>query len=653
MSAAVLKHFGLSHPPFQIAPETRFFFSGGKRMAILQALVEALNNYRGVIQVIGVAGSGKTLTCRMMLERVPPERVLPVYLGDTSLLPHESLQVLARALNVTLPQADEASMMAVLRQAARELRAQGRDVVVMVDEAQAMPADTFAMLYRLSCVEGDWLFRWVMFGQPELDDILGLPDLSEVRRAIVYKFTLEPLTVEDVARYIAHRLTIAAAPAQDMFRPAVHDIFTPSAVIAIADISLGVPRRINLFAEKALHAAAQNQASQIRVEHVLGLAGSAQQRAAALPEIEADTEAAVETEVAVPVPPATASTVEAVNVLPSEPLTQEHEAAVDHFIASAPATAIAVPGYADEQEDSGRLSFLEAFGEASIDRSSLDASGTYSLAALRPRRARWPYVVLAGVVVLVIAGGLLPFNEWLFGSGSVRETAAPPPTVPQAAAPNAGTIVSASEVAPPPVATVVVPPADKEGNDQSARAYDPLEPPAAGPAAAPSQPAAPSVATVPATPKPVVPALSMPAVPPQKIEPAATAQSLTPRATGNKTIDARLAAGQQWLDAAPADGGSIQLFVLSADNHDGLKHFLARYTSPEAKVRGTLDRNKIYLYLASLKGQMRLGVLYGEYVSRQAAADAIKDLPEPLRKLKPYPRSVQGLREEIGKGSDR
>jgi len=644
MSAAVLKHFGLSHPPFQIAPETRFFFSGGKRMAILQALVEALNHYRGVIQVIGVAGSGKTLTCRMMLERVPPERVLPVYLGDTSLLPHESLQVLARALGVTLPEADEAAKMVALRQAARELRAQGRDVVVMVDEAQAMPADTFAMLYRLSYAEGDWLFRWVMFGQPELDDILGLPDLSEVRRAIVYKFTLEPLTVEDVARYIAHRLTIAAAPAQDMFRPAAQDIFTAPAVIAIADISLGVPRRINLFAEKALHAATQERANQISVDHVLGLPGSVSPPVPALPEPEANTEMETETAMStspVATPAVATATVQSITPTLAAPEPEpETETVVDHFLVSTPALETVAPEPVEVQEDSGRLSFLAAFGEASVDRNSLDASGTYSLTALRPKRVRWPYVVLAGVAVLIIAGGLLPLNDWLFGSAGVPATATA--VAPQTAASNAGVIVSASEVAPPPVATVVVAPGAK---DQNAGARDLPEPPAAG------------SSTVPSTSTPVAAAVdaAVPAAPSRKAPPEASttapspAPTSTPRSTGNKTIDARLAAGQQWLNAAPAAGGSIQLFVLSADNHDGLKHFLARYTSPEAKVRGTLDRNKIYLYLATLKGQMRLGVLYGEYASRQTAAEAIKNLPEPLRKLKPYPRSVQGLREEIEK----
>ncbi|TAK90203.1 MAG: hypothetical protein EPO06_09450 [Burkholderiaceae bacterium] len=635
MSAAVLsvlRHFGLTQPPFQIAPETRFFFSGGKRMAILQALVEALNNYRGVIQVTGVAGSGKTLTCRMMLERVPHERVLPIYLGDTSLLPQETLQVLARNLNVVLPEEDEAAALHVLRQAAVALRAQGRDVVILVDEAQAMPAETFALLHRLSHVEGDWLFRWVMFGQPELDDILGLPTLSEVRRAVVYKFNLEPLTVEDVARYIAHRLTIAAAPAQDMFLAAAQEIFTPPAVIAIADISLGVPRRINLFAEKALHAATQAGARQVQVEHVLGEAKSSvaqnPQRVEVTPERvmpEVVPEVAPLVIAASPADESLAQTAvvetQAVKIAEQEPTHTAHFAYVDTYAdtyvdkyADTPLEAKAeddIPSVlSDPLEDSGRLDFL-------------------SLAALQPKRPRWPYVVSIGAALL-LAAWLLPVADWLFGSQREPVTAAAvtPPSPPPSQ--NSGVIAAEPEHAPVAVAqtaevqATVIP----EAAVKSVQAAERLPAPAAGPAAERAAPAPPSAAPV---------------------ETTAPAQLPAPQLTGNKHIDARLLAGKHWLETATAVQGSIQLFVLSADNHDGLNRFLARYTSPHAKVRGTLDREQIYLYLAPLKGQMRLGVLYGTYESRQAAADAIGQLPEPLRKLKPYPRSVQGLRDEVGK----
>lgn len=609
MTAMVLKHFGLSHAPFQIAPETRFFFSGGKRMAILQALVEGLNQGRGIIEVTGVAGSGKTLMCRMMLERVPAERVLPVYLGDTSLLPNESLKVLARAMGVALPTGDQEAVLSALRQAALNLRQQGREVVVMVDEAQAMPVETFSVLHRLadtsnisntsdtSDTADGWLFKLVFLGQPELDDLLELPSLFEVQQSIVYKFKLEPLNAEDVARYIAHRMQIAGM-VQDLFRPSTHDVFTPAAVVALADISLGVPRRINLFAEKALHAAALENADQVTVDHVLGVGGSATSTTA---------------------------------VTSTEP------------VAFAPETADSVVHHHLELPDPPNASVVPAGVSIDFqDTALLSDTPQRSSRILQPSTLRksvpWIFGVLATSVCVML--GVI---GWRMQVGY---------------APQAATVAMVKPVASPTNAELSVPPIPPVARVEPMVAKVMLEeaPPAAGTQVkektkeeAPNQQSEKSITAV-ALASESLKEIAAETSSERTISSSATASHQRAKLTA-KIIEERLAAGKQWLENAPAEHGSLQLFVLAARGDDGLRRFLKQHTSPGGKIPGTLEREKIYLYLSTLKGKMRMSVLYGEFATRSAALEAIKGLPAEIRALKPYARSIQGLREEIVESS--
>lgn len=655
----VLQHFGLSHAPFQIAPETRFFFSGGKRMAILQALVEGLNQGRGIIEVTGVAGSGKTLMCRMMLERVPAERVLPVYLGDTSLLPNESLKVLAHAMNVVLPEGDQENALAILRQAALQLRQQGREVVVMVDEAQAMPVETFSVLHRLADTPAGWLFKLVFLGQPELDDLLSLPSLHAVQQNIVYKFKLEPLSVEDVARYIAHRMRIASwgsEPAsQDLLTPPAQDVFTPAAVIAIADVSLGVPRRINLFAEKALHIAAQQQAPQVTVNHVLGEAtANVQMTPAASSGTAPETSENHENSDA-----ANASVAHHLNFLAPEVQHNSNSAtvavsAVTETLAETSADAFAdtfTDKFADTLPNKVAHSLTDTVPASSILSDPPQHFSSLVPSARSNKRMYW----LSGVFLLVV-GAMLTVFLWrmqLFENGlaqvdkgahagSVVATG----TVPQApldvpAEPTAPAVVSVEE---PSVARVVVGEANSvaansvAGNSNEVTVKPVENGAVVTPVSAPS--------TTPAEP----PKVNNSAAPPVELEPkgsAKLAQSNAVLPAG--IIDLRLAAGKQWLETSPAGHGSIQLFVLASSGDEGLRRFLRQHTSPGGEMAGTLAREKIYLYLSTLKGQLRMSVLYGDFPSRTAALQAISTLPEEIRALKPYARSVQGLREEIMK----
>ena len=165
-----LEHFGLDRPPFKITPVTNFFFSGANRGEILDALIYAITESEGIIKVTGEVGSGKTMLCRMLLERLP-QQVESIYLANPSLSREEMLYAIADGLGLNL----EGQRVNVIMQALQNLLAQkaseGKRVVVLVDEAHAMPLDTLEelrLLYNLQ-VGDHKLLQLVLFGQPELN----------------------------------------------------------------------------------------------------------------------------------------------------------------------------------------------------------------------------------------------------------------------------------------------------------------------------------------------------------------------------------------------------------------------------------------------------------------------------------------------------
>jgi type II secretory pathway predicted ATPase ExeA len=244
-----LEHFGLREAPFGITPHTEFFFSGANRGATLEALIYAVTHDEGIVEVSGEVGSGKTMLCRMLLERLP-EDVATVYLAMPSLSPEDILRAVADELEIALaPDARPHEMMRALQERLLEIHAAGRRVVAMIDEAHAMPAETLEEIRLLSNLESSRhkLLHIVLFGQPELDERLAEKDLRQLKDRVTQRFALEPLPRGDVGAYLAFRLHAAGYNGPELF--------TPPAVRLIARESRGLSRRINVLADKCLLAA--------------------------------------------------------------------------------------------------------------------------------------------------------------------------------------------------------------------------------------------------------------------------------------------------------------------------------------------------------------------------------------------------------------
>lgn len=255
-------HFGLEEPPFKITPNTDFFFSGGNRGAVLDALLYAITNGEGIIKVVGEVGSGKTMLCRM-LQTILPEKIESIYLANPSVAPEEVLFAIAFELQLKVPKtADRLSVMQLLQAHLLKRHAEGRQVVIFVEEAQGMPLATLEEIRLLSNLETkqDKLLQIVLFGQPELDANLSETNIRQLRERITHSFHLDPLGTKDIGEYLISRLRAAGYHGPHLF--------TEAAIKRLSCSAEGLVRRVNILADKSLLAAYAENAYQVTPNHV-------------------------------------------------------------------------------------------------------------------------------------------------------------------------------------------------------------------------------------------------------------------------------------------------------------------------------------------------------------------------------------------------
>jgi MSHA biogenesis protein MshM len=255
-------HFGLSQAPFKITPNTEFFFTGGNRGPILEALIYAITHGEGIIKVTGEVGSGKTMLCHMLPTRLPPH-VDTVYIANPSVSPEEILHSIAFELQIAVARGTpRIEVMQAVHDVLLKRHAEGRRVVAFVEESQSMPLATLEEVRLLSNLEtkSDKLLQIVLFGQSELDETLRQPQLRPLRERITHSFRLEPLAMGEIREYLMFRMRTAGYRGPDLFSDLV--------VKQVARASLGLTRRVNLIADKALLAAFSENTHTVRPKHV-------------------------------------------------------------------------------------------------------------------------------------------------------------------------------------------------------------------------------------------------------------------------------------------------------------------------------------------------------------------------------------------------
>ncbi|HDX8370871.1 TPA: MSHA fimbrial biogenesis protein MshM [Aeromonas dhakensis] len=254
-----LNHFGLQEAPFGLTPNTGFYYGLPPHEEALQVLNWALAQGEGFIKVTGEVGTGKTLLCRKLLSELGSEErpVRLAWLPNPHLSPAELRIALALELGLPVRDQSELDLTDRIHRHLISLHRQGSRVVVLIDEAQALPDETLEAIRLFGNLETESskLLQIVLFGQPELDSRLAKPHLRQLRQRIGFSYCLRPLRFDETRAYLEHRLHISG------YRGA--PLFGGSALRQLWRASRGIPRLINILAQKCLMLAYGQGARQI------------------------------------------------------------------------------------------------------------------------------------------------------------------------------------------------------------------------------------------------------------------------------------------------------------------------------------------------------------------------------------------------------
>ena len=239
--------FGLGEKPFAITPDPRYLFLSERHAEALAHLMYGINESGGFIQLTGEVGTGKTTVTRTLLSRVPAHADVALIINPR-ITAVEFLLTICEELGVPLAQSDRSSvkeMVDALNQRLLAAHAQGRRVIVVVDEAQNLSADVLEQVRLLTNLEtaSQKLLQIILIGQPELRELLDRTELRQLAQRITGRYHLKPLSAQETVDYVRHRLRVAGAQTE---------IFSERALREVHRVTAGIPRVINVVCDRAL-----------------------------------------------------------------------------------------------------------------------------------------------------------------------------------------------------------------------------------------------------------------------------------------------------------------------------------------------------------------------------------------------------------------
>jgi general secretion pathway protein A len=260
--------FGLSEKPFAITPDPRYLYLSERHAEALAHLLYGINESGGFIQLTGEVGTGKTTVVRTLLSRVPHHADVAVILNPR-VTPVEFLLTICEELGLPIEHADRDSVKQMVDALNRRLlsaHAEGRRIIVIVDEAQNLSAETLEQVRLLTNLETPTqkLLQIILIGQPELRELLDRNDLRQLAQRITGRYHLKPLSREETEGYVRHRLRVAGA---------VGEIFTPGALREVYRLAAGIPRVVNVTCDRALLGAYTQEQRRVSARLVRRAAG--------------------------------------------------------------------------------------------------------------------------------------------------------------------------------------------------------------------------------------------------------------------------------------------------------------------------------------------------------------------------------------------
>ena len=246
-----IQHFGLAQYPFSLTPNTRYFLKLPSHQRAFDSIIQALQAEGCFTKITGEVGTGKTMLCRKVLNalEVLQDTYVTAFIPNPVLDEEGIMFAVAEELNLAVESsASYYDLLKIISEELVRLSSAGKTAILLIDEAQAMPEESLEAIRLLTTIESEpeahAPLRVMLFGQPELDDLLERPALSELSRDINVAPQLDALDRNGVEAYLAHRLMKAGYSGSSLF--------SSKAIDSVFRASKGVPRLINVLAHKAL-----------------------------------------------------------------------------------------------------------------------------------------------------------------------------------------------------------------------------------------------------------------------------------------------------------------------------------------------------------------------------------------------------------------
>ncbi len=242
-----LSFFGLNEKPFAITPDPRYLYLSERHAEALAHLLYGINEAGGFVQLTGEVGTGKTTIVRTLLAQTPKNAEIALILNPRMTAP-EFLLTICEEIGIGVPDSSMESLkdlVDILSHYLLRAHGAGRRVVLVVDEAQNLAPTVLEQVRLLTNLETNTqkLLQIILIGQPELRELLGRNELRQLAQRITGRYHLHPLSRDETAAYVRHRLRVAGATT---------DIFSSGALSEIYRLSVGVPRVINVICDRTL-----------------------------------------------------------------------------------------------------------------------------------------------------------------------------------------------------------------------------------------------------------------------------------------------------------------------------------------------------------------------------------------------------------------
>lgn len=239
-------HYNLRGRPFQLSPDHRFYYPSRGHKKAMAYLTYGMNERDGFIVITGHVGAGKTTIVGQLLSQIDQSKFVSANIVTTQLGSDDTLRMVARAFGLPAESRDKASILKDIEGFLAARRAEGKHVVLVIDEVQNMPFDAIEELRMLSNFQMDNrpLVQCFLLGQPEFREKLARPEMEQIRQRVIATCHLEPLAADETRGYIEHRMKLVGWEDDPEF--------TEDAFVHIHEVTGGVPRRINSLCGRLL-----------------------------------------------------------------------------------------------------------------------------------------------------------------------------------------------------------------------------------------------------------------------------------------------------------------------------------------------------------------------------------------------------------------